>query len=464
MRRVAIGLALVALVGLAACTETSPSSEPRTKNAALATTTTPTPASTTILATTTTPCVISMTGNVFKACKPYKRIYYKFFSGQAAISGELGGYSTNPAVTWTEENFASGSMPTISVKVALDYADGTKMPWTQFPLDLSGRSPRVSLATGAACVPVMDRVIFRACKPYKRIYYKFFSGQAAISGGLGGYSTNPAVTWTEENFASRSLPTITVKVALDYADGTKMPETLFPIDLSSILAATVASPPAATTTTTTTPKAAPTTTVNVTTTTSPANQPTCTISWDGARLTACKQFRELRYQYFGANGPLSGQLGASRPNNLSSSNISMSPFQGSKSVRISIPFLDGSAVSNVDVAIGATVDARFSALPTPTTAPSGQPGCDLSVRFGAITPTCRLRIRSYTYQWHDGVKTISGTMGASSNDGWQTVFLGSPPKGATGALMTFVFMNNQKTRSVLIPLTAPNTITVRALY
>jgi hypothetical protein len=257
---------------------------------------------------------------------------------------------------------------------------------------------------------------------------------------------------------------------------------------NAALVTTTTTTPASTTsqtTTTATTTTTTTTTTNVPTTTSPAKQPTCTISWDGAQFTACKQFRELRYEHFGANGPLRGQL--TKPNLRSSSNISLSALQGSKSVRISIPFLDGSAVSDVDVAIGATVDVRFSVLPTPTTAPSGEPGCDISVRYAAITPTCGLRISSYTYQWHDGVKTISGTMVASfaklaprwtqkgvkvnsestdarSNGGWQTVLLGTLPKGATGALMTFVFSNGQKTRSVLIPLTAPNTITVRALY
>jgi hypothetical protein len=404
-----------------------------------------------------------MTGNVLKACKPYKRIYYTFFSGQSAISGQLGGYSTNPAVTWTEENFASGSLPSISIKVALDYADGTKMPETQFSLDLRGTSPRASLATGAACVPVMDRVILRACKPYKRIYYTFFSGQSAISGQLGGYSTNPAVTWTTENFAYGSLPSLSVKVALDYADGTKMPETQFPLDLKSILAA-VAAPPAAPTTSTTTPKAAPTTTANAPTTTSSANTPTCTISWSGTRLTACKGFRELRYQYFGTNGPVGGRLGSSSPVPLSSFGLSSTSYPGTKSVRVSIPFVDGSAVSDVDIAIGATVNARFSVLPPPTTVASASPGCDLSVRYGAITPACGV-IRSYTYQWHDGVKTISGTMGGSGGSGWGTIYLGSfsPPKAATGALMTFTFSNGKKTRSILIPLTTPAT-TIRALF
>ena len=296
MRRVAIGLALVALIGLAACTETSPSSEPRTKNAALVTTTTTTPASTTSQTTTT-------------------------------------------ATTIT---------------------------------------------------------------------------------------TTPAST--------------------------------------TILATTTTTTPASTTP----PKAAPTTTVNVPTTTSRASSFRCTISWDGARLTACKQFGELRYQYFGTNGPLSGKLSAFIFNNRSS-NISLSAFQGSKSVRISILFVDGSAVSDVDVAIGATVDARFSAFPTPTTAPpttapSVQPGCDLSVRYAVITPICGLKIKSYTYRWHDGVKTISGTKGAGSIKGWTKVFLAWPPNGATGALMTFVFSNGQTTRSVLIPVTEPNTITIRALY
>jgi hypothetical protein len=141
-------------------------------------------------------------------------------------------------------------------------------------------------------------------------------------------------------------------------------------------------------------------------------------------------------------------------------------YPGTKSVRIGINFTDGSAVSNVDIAIGASVNAMFSTPPT-TTVPTvtlPPPGCDLRVAYGAVTSTCGL-IRSYSYQWHNGSTTISGTMTASGGTGWQTVYLGSrmPPKGATGALMTFTFDNRKTTRSVLIPLTQPSA-TIRAPY
>lgn len=402
MKRIGIGLALTALLGLAACGSSDSSGSPKTKNAALPSTT------------------------------------------------------VAPAIPSTTPIATTAAAPTPTTATPATIAPAPTSPTTMSPVAPS--------TTSAPCVTQFIGKVLKACKPYKTIYYTYFSATSAISGQLSSGAGTTSNTWTEQHFAYASLPTIYVDVALDYADGTKMPTTRFRLDVKSMAEAVVAEPAmTAPTTTTTLPKATPTTTVNLPTTTAAPKTPPCTISWDGTRLVACKAFRELKYQYFDAKGPVGGQLGGTTAVPQTSSNLSSKTYPGTTSVRISVTFADGSAVSNVDISIGATVAAPFSAGPSPTTAPP-QPGCDLRVSFGAVSSTCGT-IKAYSYQWHNGTGTISGTLSASSPNGWGTIYLGSfaPPKAATGALMTFTFVDGRKTRSVLIPLSQP-TATIRAPF
>lgn len=398
MKRFTAGFALLALVGLAACAESSTSQETRTKNAALETTTST--ATTTIPVTTTT---------------------------------------TIPASTTT-----TATIPVTTT--------------TTIPASTTTTNPLAciitAIRTGGTGSSIPMRVT--ACRPMKHLQVSYWLGNTRLSYSMMASVSN--ATTTNIDFFS-SLPRYAGRpndlpdsISLEpwFSDGTKGSAVRLPISTTLQSVSVILTPP----TTTTLP---PTTTTLA--------LPPCTISWDGATLTACKSFRELSYQYFGDGGAVGGRLGGSTVIPSTSSKLSSTSYPGTKSVRIGISFIDGSAVSNVDIAIGATVAALFSTPPTPTTTTlAPPPGCDLQVSYGAITPTCG-PIRSYSYKWLNNTTAISGTNAVGGGTGWATVYLGSrmPPQAATHALVTLTFSNGKTSRDLRIPLReGPRTI--RAPY
>lgn len=316
-----------------------------------------------------------------------------------------------------------------------------------------------AIRTGGTGSSIPIRVT--ACRPMKNLQISYWLGGTRLTYSV--LANVPNSTTADIDFFSvlkrymgqpNDLPD-SISLEPWFSDGTRIPAVRLPISTTPQSVSVILPPP-----TTTIP---PTTTLPPTTTTT--TPPTCTVSWDGTTLTACGSFRELRYQYLGDGGPVGGQLTGMTVYPSRSANLSSTSYAGTKAVRISIKFIDGSAISNVDLAIGATVTALFSTPPTPTTTTlPPPPGCDLKVAYGAITPACG-SIRSYSYQWLNNTTTISGTMSSSGGTGWATVYLGSrmPPAEATHALVTLSFSNGQTSRNLRIPLTEGPT-TIRAPY
>lgn len=312
--------------------------------------------------------------------------------------------------------------------------------------------PTTSTTPRPTCAISWDGATLTACKPFRELRYQYFGTNGALGGQLGSIASMASLS---SRLSSTTYPGTTfARIGITFTDGSSVSNVDLKINASVTPFFDIPSP------TTVSPV-----TTNPTSATT-ATRETCSISWNGSALSACKPFREMRYQYFGVSGSLGGQLGSTGVVASTSMSLSSISYPGTKSARISINFTDGSSVSNVDLAIGATVAALFSTPPTTTQAPAitTPAGCDLQVSYGAVSSPCG-RIRAYTYQWHNGTKTISGTMSGSGGTGWSIVYLGSrmPPAGATGALMTFTFDNGKTTRSVLVPLNQPST-TIRAPF
>jgi len=102
--------------------------------------------------------------------------------------------------------------------------------------------------------------------------------------------------------------------------------------------------------------------------------------------------------------------------------------------------------------------------PKTTLAPPSPPGCDLQVRYGAISSTCG-KIYGVSFRWHDGKKPISSNKSIGNGHGWETVYLGAqgPPREAKSALVTITFLYGKTTREVLVPLSGDTKI-IRAPF
>jgi hypothetical protein len=118
---------------------------------------------------------------------------------------------------------------------------------------------------------------------------------------------------------------------------------------------------------------------------------------------------------------------------------------------------NGAELAQFFVPISKTADLKFDVAlakpPSTTLVPPPPPGCDLRVRYGAISSTCG-KIYGYSYRWHNGTSPISGKSSIGIGTGQETIYLGSrvPPKEATAALVTITFLNGKTTREVLVPL------------
>ncbi|MFM7094176.1 MAG: hypothetical protein ACKOYL_06430 [Actinomycetota bacterium] len=195
---------------------------------------------------------------------------------------------------------------------------------------------------------------------------------------------------------------------------------------------------------------APTTTIAPTTTPAPTTtidpNKTCTISWDGKTLVACTAIYKVETEFYGDNGAISGHLYSSGSPSPGTSRALYYP--NAKSVRISIAFADGSAISEFELNVGASVNVDFSTPPIPTT--TLPPVCEVEISEGVIY-TCE-PIASYEFRWSDGKGTTSGRLG-SSGDGRLIIFNRmTPDRFATEVIVDITFKNGRSIRGVKVPL------------
>ena len=111
-----------------------------------------------------------------------------------------------------------------------------------------------------------------------------------------------------------------------------------------------------------------------------------------------------------------------------------------------------------------TTTVAKNKTPKTTLSPPLPPGCDLRVRYGAISSTCG-KIYGVSFRWHDGKKPISSNRTVGNGNGWETLYLGAqgPPREATSVLVTITFLNGKTTREVLVPLSQDTKI-IRAPF
>lgn len=397
MRRIAIGFALAALVGLAACAETSSSSEVKTKNSALGGT---------LVNGEFAPTGGGWVGDGFtldRGCAA---------NNPVAARPSLGGW-TRASLTFgrtastVRQEVVVPNPTLVTFEVTGNVRPDDPNAWFKIDVNDADEKQTTDRQSGTAIIkPKVFTLSVTTKSPNEKV-------QIILSGG------------GKSNWKGCYGPVLTK---------------------ATLVAGEVVAPTTTTAAPTTT--IAPTTTPAPTTTTTIDPNKTCTISWDGTTLVTCKKFQTTREQFFGDDGPLGGQTGGTSLSPRQSSELSASLFEGTKSARISITFVDGSAVSDVDIKVGETINVDFSTPPTPTTLP---PACDVQISGGAIS-TCE-RIASYEFRWSDGKNPISGRMSTSSAVGWSIAFNWlKPPKEATEAIVNITFTNGKSIRNVKVPL------------
>jgi len=220
-----------------------------------------------------------------------------------------------------------------------------------------------------------------------------------------------------------------------------------------------------TSTTTTVPRTTttvrPTTTVAPTTTLGPND---CRITYDGTYLNLCSSVSSYEYVYFDDSESLSGRLSSSLSMPSSRIRITSTYYPTATRLKLSVGFANGAELTDVFVPFGnagATTVVRFTRPPTPTTTTT--PNCRLTISWSALT-ACKT-ITSYTYQWWNDTRSISGTMGGS-NGSWQTLYFGSmyPNEGTTQVLITLRFSDGTSIKPIKIPYNQPGSITVYGQY
>ena len=133
-------------------------------------------------------------------------------------------------------------------------------------------------------------------------------------------------------------------------------------------------------------------------------------------------------------------------------------------LRISVNFTNGAELSEVFVPFGSaggTTVARFSRPPTPTTTTT--PNCPLTIAWSALT-ACKA-ITSYTYQWWNDTRSLSGQLGGSGGP-QQTLYFGAmgASQGTTQVLITLRFSDGTSIKPIKIPYGQPGSITVYGQY
>ena len=320
------------------------------------------------------------------------------------------------------------------------------------------------------------------------IVYRYMSGSTPMSffGGAGPFSARTRliedVTTLSRlpGFSTTKPNAISLRITL--AGARQLPEVTIPLSTNSVTTALVRIPPTTTTTTsTTTTLPRTTTTTSTTTTTIPKTTTTvrptttvaptttlgpndCRITYDGTYLKLCSAVQSYEYVYFDNTESLSGMLSGSLSMPTSSLRITSTYYPTATRLRISINFTNGAELSEVFVpfgSAGATTVVRFTRPPTPTTTTT--PNCPLTITLSALT-ACKA-ITSYTYQWWNDTRSISGQLGGSGGP-QQTLYFGAmgASQGTTQVLITLRFSDGTSIKPIKIPYGQPGSITVYGQY
>jgi len=256
-----------------------------------------------------------------------------------------------------------------------------------------------------------------------------------------------------------------IALTITLTNGRRLPEVEIPLSKTaptSVIARYV--PPSTSTTrppSPTTTRPSTTTTVAPTTTLGPND---CRITYDGTYLNLCSPVRSYKYVYFDNTESLSGTLSGSLSMPNSSIRITSTYYPTATRLRISLSFANGAELTEVFVPFdraGATSVVRFTRPPTPTTTTA--PNCRLTITWSALT-ACKA-ITSYTYQWWNDTRSLSGQL-ASSGGPWQTLYFGGmgASQGTTQVLVTLRFSDGTSIKPIKIPYGQPGSITVYGQY
>ncbi|MEY2627556.1 MAG: hypothetical protein RJB08_1315 [Actinomycetota bacterium] len=355
--------------------------------------------------------------------------------------------STIPAAP-TSDVMTTSSTPAATT---LTTTPTTVSPTTTNPLDCLITATQVGGSTSANDV----RVKITVCQPMTNININYvrngetitYSRLEGVSNGASTIEVADLATLTRLNWGI--VDSIGIQPWL--ASGYKIPMIVLPISPTTQSKSVRLPAP-----TTTVPPTVATTSAQRPVSPTPATVPlTCRMKYDGKILSACKPFKEVSYQYFGASGLTTNMKRAGMAWPSTDIDLGSATSKGATKIRVSITLTDGSAVSNVDIAVGTVADIMFSQAPTPTTTTTLPSGCDIQVSRGVIRACAK--IASIEYQWWSDAVKVSGNQGATYATSADVVYLGSMnrPPTATRALITLTLTNGRTTKPFFVSLTQP---------
>jgi hypothetical protein len=310
-----------------------------------------------------------------------------------------------------------------------------------------------AIRTGGSGSTIPIRVT--ACQPINSFSVSYWLGNTRLTWSVTTLASN--ATSMDFDWFSRlnrylgkpsDLPD-SISLDLRFTDGAAISSVRLPISTTLQSTTSRLTPP------TTTLPPTTTTTLPPTTTTMPNS---CTITLKGSILRACRAISYLYIEWWDDNAKTNVSSSGTKNPAVSYIEIvpawsTVIPTRGYVKLRLD----NGAELAQFFVPISKTADLKFDVAlakpPSTTLVPPPPPGCDLRVRYGAISSTCG-KIYGYSYRWHNGTSPISGKSSIGIGTGQETIYLGSrvPPKEATAALVTITFLNGKTTREVLVPL------------
>jgi hypothetical protein len=414
MRRIATGIALIALLGLAACGDSRSTSESRTKNAALDQTTTTAPATpptsvaaptsvaltstsmapmatTTVAAaaaatsiapstavaptTTVTACAPSLKNGVLNTCKVFTKIDYTLFNRNYSVGSkdlQYGSIYSNASLAKTSETIP---VPPVGMMATITYADGTSAPDAIYALTEKGGALTSAMPANGACNPYLSNGVFYTCKVFTKIDYTLFNRNYSVGSKDLQYGSIYSNASLGRTTAYISLPPIGIKVTVTYADGTTTPPTIFPFSEKTSGPPNLPNPTIPPTPTTLPPTTLlPTTLLPTTTsppkTTIPQTIPStpCKLVVLGYKVTPCQPFTLWRVDWYNGEKSLGASRSSDNPPKQTTHGLRDNGWIGSPTRgKVSYTLIDGSTTQAVfvpfDPNANETVYAPFASAP-----------------------------------------------------------------------------------------------------
>lgn len=330
-------LVLFALAGLGACGGSDSTSTARTKNAAITTTS--------VSAAT---CTVRVKNYVVTPCLPYTYMKTEWYNSTKKITNSfstkssqngspthiltsswLGGNPTRAYVTYTLTDggvigpfFVPFSANT-NLTLTVNYSAPATTTTTTLPVDMTN------------CVLSVQNNVITPCRKFKTNSLEWWDDSKPVSGLTGGTTVSLR---SVENLAEHPVEGATrVRVNFTFPDGTSTQPVFIPYPTNSLI--TVNAPMIA----------APTTT---TTTTLVVSSYKCLLSITGNKITPCKQFKSVSYQWGNSSQITSGKMSATFQNSPMTLDLSsMSPNPGTTRVIISFVLIDGKTTDTAVVAM-----------------------------------------------------------------------------------------------------------------